>query len=234
VEKRFLWTFAIGHFALGYLVGKGSAKLAKVKINVPLLLAASVLPDVDLLLRFLMHRVPTHSFIAITALMIPFFAVYRKKAFPYYAALLSHIFIGDFFIGGIELLWPLSQGWFEVLNITTTSLSNIAIELVLFVLTLLVMYKLGDLQALRRFNSKSWALIIPSGAILGPLLSIGRGQENALPILLVIPSLFYLALFSYSFIVWLKGKPNPGRTETKGEMEKLIKANRASYKSDSN
>ena len=183
MEKRFLWTFAIGHFALGYLLGKGSAKLAKVKINVPLLLAASVLPDVDLLLRFLMHRGPTHSFIAITVLMIPFFVAYRKKALPYYAALLSHIFIGDFFTGGIELLWPLSQGWFEALNITTTSLSNIAIELALFVLTLLVMYKLGDLQTLLRFNSKSWALIIPSGAILGPLLSIGRGQENALPIL---------------------------------------------------
>jgi membrane-bound metal-dependent hydrolase YbcI (DUF457 family) len=233
VEKRFLWTFAVGHFALGYLLGKGSAKLAKVKINIPLLLAASVLPDVDLLLRFLMHRGPTHSFIAITVLMIPFFIAYRKKAIPYYAALLSHIFIGDFFTGGIELLWPLSQGWFETLNITTTSLSNIAIELALFALTLLVMYKLGDFQTLLRFNSKGWALIIPLGSILGPLLSIGQGQENALPILLGIPSLFYLVLFSYSLIVWLKGKPNQGRTETKGKMEKLIKANPASYKSDS-
>ena len=63
-----------------------------------------------------MHRGPTHSFITITVLMIPFFVVYRKQAIPYFAALLSHIFIGDFFTGGIELFWPLSHDWFGALN----------------------------------------------------------------------------------------------------------------------
>ena len=181
-----------------------------------MLLAASVLPDVDLLLRFLMHRGPTHSLITITVLMIPFFVAYRKQAIPYYAALLSHILIGDFFTGGVELLWPLSHSWFGALNLEVTSLPSVVTELVLFVLTLPVMYKLGDLQTLLRYNSKSWALIIPLGAILGPLLSIGRGQENALPLLLVIPSLFYIVLFSYSLIVWLKGKPSHNKIETKG------------------
>jgi len=50
--------FAIGHFALGYIFGKGTSKLAKVALNLPLLLATSVLPDVDLLFRFLTHRGP--------------------------------------------------------------------------------------------------------------------------------------------------------------------------------
>jgi hypothetical protein len=90
-----------------------------------------------------------------------------------------------------------------VLNLATTGLPSVAIELGLFVLTLPVMYKLGDLQTLLRFNSQSWALIIPWGAILGPLLAVGRGQESALPILLVIPSVIYLFLFSYSLIAWL-------------------------------
>ena len=184
-------------------------------MNLPLLLAASVLPDLDLALPFLMHRGPTHSLITITVLMIPFFIAYRKQAIPYYAALLSHILIGDFFTGGVELLWPLSHSWFGALTLEVTSLPSIVTELVLFVLTLPVMYKLGDLQTLLRYNSKSWALIIPLGAILGPLLSIGRGQENALPLLLVIPSLFYIVLFSYSLIVWLKGKPNTARIETR-------------------
>jgi len=91
---------------LGYIFGKTSSKLAKVKVNLPLLLASSVLPDVDLLLRFLTHRGPTHSILTITVLMIPFFVVYRKKTIPYYAAILSHILIGDFFTGGIQLFWP--------------------------------------------------------------------------------------------------------------------------------
>jgi len=189
-----------------------------------LLLAASVLPDVDLLLRFLTHRGPTHSFIAITVLMIPFFVAYRKQALPYYAALLSHIFIGDFFTGGIELLWPLSHSWFGALNLATTGLQSVAIELVLFLVTFPVMYKLGDLQTLLKFNSQSWALIIPLGAILGPLLSVGRGQESALPLLLVIPSLFYLVLFGYALIIWLKGRSKQDRIEPRGKMETLIKA----------
>ena len=138
--------FAIGHFALGYLIGRGSAKFAQVKVNLPLLLLASVLPDIDLLLRFLMHRGPTHSLITLTVLMIPFFAVYRKQAIPYFAALLSHVLIGDFFAGGNELFWPLSQGWFGALNLEVHSLPNVLLELGLFLLTVPIMFKLGDLK----------------------------------------------------------------------------------------
>jgi membrane-bound metal-dependent hydrolase YbcI (DUF457 family) len=196
-------TFAIGHFALGYIFGKSSAKLAKVEINLPLLFTASVLPDIDLLLHFITHRGPTHSIITITLLMIFFFAYYGKKAIPYYAALLSHVLVGDFFTGGVELFWPLSDGLIQFLNLEVTSLPSITAELSLFLITLPAMYKLGDLQTLLKFNSKSWILFIPIGSLLGPLLFIGRGQESALPLLLVVPSLFYLVLFSYALIIWL-------------------------------
>jgi len=198
--------FAVGHFALGYLFGKGSSKLARVKVNLPLLLAASVLPDIDLILRFLMHRGPTHSILTITALMIPFFVVYRRQAIPYYAALLTHILIGDFFTGGIELFWPLSQHWFGAINLQVNSLPVAALELSLFLITLPLMYKLGDLQTLLKPHNKNWALIIPLGAILGPLLLLGRGQESALPTLLIVPSLFFVCLFAYALYVWIRGK----------------------------
>ena len=204
IRKEVFWTFAIGHFALGYLFGKGSSKLAHVKVNLPLLLAASVLPDVDLLLRFLTHRGPTHSILTIVVLMIPFFVVYRKQAVPYFAALLSHILIGDFFTGGIQLFWPLSHNTFGLLNFEVTSMPVAVTELVLFVVTVPLMFKVGDLQTLLKAYNKNWALVIPLGAVLGPLLSLGRGQENALPILLVVPSLFYIGLFAYSMFVWLR------------------------------
>ena len=198
--------FAVGHFALGYLFGKGSSKLARVKVNLPLLLAASVLPDIDLILRFLMHRGPTHSILTITALMIPFFVVYHRQAIPYYAALLTHILIGDFFTGGIELFWPLSQHWFGAINLQVNSLPVAALELSLFLITLPLMYKLGDLQTLLKPHNKNWALIIPLGAILGPLLLLGRGQESALPTLLIVPSLFFVCLFAYALYVWIRDK----------------------------
>ena len=193
---------------MGYIFGKGSSKLAKVKVNLPLLLAASVLPDVDLILRFIMHRGPTHSIITITVLMIPFFAIYRKQAIPYYAALLSHILIGDFFTGGIELLWPLSQNWFGALNYSVTSLTVQITELTLFAATLPIMYKLKDLQSLFKAHNKNWALIIPLGAVLGPLLALGRAGETAIPTLLAIPSLFYVFLFAYSIFVEIRSKYN--------------------------
>ena len=178
-------------------------------MNLPLLLAASVLPDIDLALRFLMHRGPTHSIITMTALMIPFFIIYRKQALPYYAALLSHSLIGDFFTGGSQLFWPLSQNLFGALNLEVSGLTNVVIELSLFSVTLPIMYKLGDLQTLLKPHNKNWVLIIPLVATLGPLLTIGRGEETSLPTLLVIPSLFYVGLFAYSLLVELKSNHKP-------------------------
>jgi len=173
-------------------------------VNLPLLLAASVLPDVDLLLSFLMHRGLTHSFIIITGLMIPFFVVYRKQAIPYYAALLSHIFIGDFFTGGAQLFWPLSQSQFGVLNVSVFSLPNVIAELTLFFVTLPIMYKLGDLQTLLKPHNTNLALIIPFCAVLGPLLPLGQNPIITLPSLLVVPSLFYMGLFAFSMLVELR------------------------------
>jgi len=156
-----------------------------------------------------MHRGPTHSVISITLLMIPFFIVYRKQAIPYYAALLSHVLIGDFFAaGGVQLFWPLSQNLFGAVDVKMASLTNVITEFALFSLTLPIMYKLGDLQTLLKPHNKNLALIIPLGAVLGPLLAVGRGPESALPTLLAVPSLFYVALFTYSIFVELRAKHN--------------------------
>lgn len=150
-------------------------------MNLPLLLAASVLSDVDLLLRFLMHRGPTHSIITISVLMIPFFVVYRKKAIPYYAALLSHILIGDFFTGGIQLFWPFSNNLFGATNLTVHSLPIVLTELALFASTLSLMYKLGDLQTLFKPHNYNSALIIPLCAILGLCSRLVKEQRMLFP-----------------------------------------------------
>jgi len=203
--------FAIGHFALGYIFGKGTSKLAKVALNLPLLLATSVLPDVDLLFRFLTHRGPTHSIITISLLMIPFFIIYRKQALPYFAAMLTHILIGDFFTGGVMLFWPLSHDLFGALDFAVTSLSIETVELVLFLLVVPVMYKMGDLQTLLKPHNKNWALIIPLGSVIGPLISLGRGQEGSLPTLLVVPSLLCIVIFTYSIFIWLRAGINQNK-----------------------
>ncbi|MBT0158693.1 hypothetical protein G4O51_01775 [Candidatus Bathyarchaeota archaeon A05DMB-2] len=198
-------TFAIGHFALGYLSGTASSRLSKVKTNLPLLLVVSVLPDIDLIFRFLQHRGPTHSLITFTVLMAPFFLIYRKRAVPYYVALLSHSFIGDFFTGGVELFWPLSHSWFGV-DIGVTSLTNVAIELALFAVTLALMVGTRDILSLLHSGNHNLVLFIAFGAVLGPMLQFGRGYEQFLPTLLIAPSLFYLGLFIYSMSIELWSK----------------------------
>jgi len=153
--------------------------------------------------------------------MIPFFVVYRKKAIPYYAAMLSHILIGDFFTGGIEVLWPLSKNMFGAINFEVNSLPIALTELILFLFTLPFMYKLGDLKDLLKPNSKSWTQIIPLGSIIGPLVtltisvSLGQSQENTLPALLVIPSLIYIGIFTYSLNAWLKWRHKNNKTTPK-------------------
>jgi len=192
--------FAIGHFAIGYLTEKASAKTLKVQLNMPLLLAASVIPDIDLLLRFIEHRGPTHSLVTIIALTVPFLIYYRKAAIPYTVALASHSLIGDLFTGGTQLFWPLSTEWVGALNIDVNSLTNSLLELTLFLISIAIMFKTGDLRKIAKDKHKV-ALLLPFGAVIGPMLAAGRGAEYALPILLVIPSLFCLALFAYSMLV---------------------------------
>jgi len=203
--------YAIGHFALGYLFGKGSSKTLKTKLNMPLLLVVSVIPDIDLILQFVdpalfMHRGPTHALFTLTAVAIPFLIIYRKLAVPYYAAVLSHSLIGDFFTGGLELFWPFSQGWFGVPSIQVSSLPSVTTEIILFVLAFAIMFRTRDLHALLKPSNYNWTLLIAFGAVLGPLTDVGAGYESSLPFPLWIPSIFCLVLFAYSILVELRRK----------------------------
>ena len=72
------------------------------------------------------------------------------------------------------------------------------------------MFKLKDLQTLLKPNNHNLYLIIAFGAVLGPLLVLGRNYQDATPTLLIIPSLFWLGLFAYSLIVELRVKLSEG------------------------
>ena len=44
-------SFAVGHFAIGYLLSKATGKFLKVDVNVPLVLVLAIIPDTDIVLR---------------------------------------------------------------------------------------------------------------------------------------------------------------------------------------
>ena len=135
--------FAVGHMAIAYLLGKGSSKALHVGLNIPILLVLSILPDIDIVFDFLtgaqIHRGPTHSLVFAVLLFIPIFLYYRKRAVPYFLALISHSVIADYFIGGqLQLLWPLSRARFGAYQLGFPRIDildniNIILEVSLFI-----------------------------------------------------------------------------------------------------
>ena len=189
--------------ALAYLLGKASAKLSKVNFNIPLILVLSIIPDIDIIFQFLfkseIHRGPTHSIIIATIVFIPFFVLYRQKAIPYFAALASHSLIGDFLIGGhLQLLWPLSSNEFGFPYINIYNPINIALEFTLFAIATIIMFKTRDLFLLFRNRKLNLILAIPIFTVLLPTF---LSYPLRVPILLVLPHLFYLVLFTISVLI---------------------------------
>ena len=197
--------------ALAYLLGKASGKLLNVNFNIPLILVLSIIPDIDILFDFLfnsdIHRGPTHSVIMAILIFIPFFVLYRKKSVPYFVALASHSLIADLIIGGnLQLLWPLSASEFGLYElgfpyIDIYSPINIALEFTLFIVALLVMLKTRDLLHFFRNSKLNLVLVIPIFTVLLPTLA---SYPLTVPILLILPHLFYLLLFaiSVSIVLW--------------------------------
>jgi len=192
--------YAVGHFALGYLTGKLASKSLAVKINLPLLFLASVFPDIDLLIPGLAHRGPLHSVVVSCIFFIPLFLFYRKKAVPYFVALIQHLVIGDFLTGGTQLLWPVSTAMYG-LDIGIHSLTNIGLELVLFLISITVMFKTKDAMSLFKHRPSNMILSIP---VLTVLLPTVIRFPLYVPPLLLVPHLVYLALFSLSILMDLK------------------------------
>lgn len=171
------------------------------RLNLALLFTVSVLPDFDFLLfTFFKHREPSHSLLFSLLVCLPFLVVYKKKAFPYFVALLSHSLLGDIFSGGIQLFWPFSTDWISISNLYVRGVFSVGLELVLFVVCTVVMVVNKDFQRLLFSKTNRGYWLVPLGIVLGPLLIGTIYPYYNLPLLLVVPSLFYLAIFSYSII----------------------------------
>ncbi len=185
--------FAVGHLALGYITGKTSSQALKLKVNIPLLFVFSVLPDIDLLLPFMTHRGATHSIIVLAAISIPLLLLYKKTVVPYIFAIAQHSLIGDFFGGGIQLLWPISKAWIGF-EIPLSILTDVTLELLFFAASLLLMLWTKDLYLMLKPDQHNLLLIVPAATTILPLLRLGMN----IPVELIIPHLAYSILFAIS------------------------------------
>lgn len=200
--------FAVGHMSIAYLLGKSSSKALKTKIFIPLLLVLSILPDIDIIYDLLtgaqIHRGPTHSIVVAVLVFIPIFIRYRKKAIPYFLALISHSAIADFIIGGqVELFWPLTSRQFGLHELGGPYINiwdplNIVAEVTLFVIAMAILYKSGDWRVFFKADKRNIVLFIPIVCVLLPS-TIGYPFEDSLLFTsptLAIAHLIYLALFT--------------------------------------
>jgi len=193
--------FAVGHLALGYITGKASSKLLDVDVNIPLLLLASVISDVDLLIPGLKHRGPTHSLTISFLLFIPALMVYGKRAVPYFIAAVQHSLLGDYLTGGgTQLLWPVASNWYGI-GIEITSLTNVYLEWTFFLMSLTLMLKTRDLWTLFKHHPSNLMLTIP---VLTLILPAFLSFPLTVPSGLIIPHLIYLTILSVSALIDIK------------------------------
>jgi membrane-bound metal-dependent hydrolase YbcI (DUF457 family) len=193
-------SFAIGHFAAGYILAKGSGRLLKVNLNIPIVLTLSIIPDADIIIgQGVYHRGPTHSIILAFLVFLPAFVIYKKTAIPYFIALIQHSLLGDYITGGnIQLFWPLVLRGYGTDWLNITSPANITIEWSLFLGSVLIMFKAKDLHALLRPKKSNLILTIPTLTVLLPTL---LDFPLHVPIWLMPPHMFYLVLFLASLSI---------------------------------
>jgi len=205
LQRRNKTRFAVGHMALGHILGKTSSKLLKTNLNIPLVLTLSIIPDIDILAEhvpvlapILQHRGPAHSFVVSFIIFIPFFVLYRKTAVPYFIALVQHALIGDYLTGGgLQLFWPISQQRFGLAGASIMSAENVALEFSLFVVSIAILLITRDIVALFQAHRSNLILMIPIFTVLLPTF---LSYPLSVPAWLIVPHLVYMVLFAASVI----------------------------------
>ena len=193
--------FAVGHFALGYIFSKTSSKTLKINFHIPTILVLSVIPDIDILIPFLEHRGLTHSIITASIVFVPIFAIYHKKATPYFIALIQHSLIGDYLVGGkTQLLFPLTTQYYGT-GLNILSQTSIALEWATFLASMLVMLAVKDMKIFFQQHNSNLILTIPTFTVLLPIfLAFPLG----VPPVLMPPHIVYLVLFITSIVTDIK------------------------------
>ena len=210
--------------ALGYILGKSSARLVKTNLNIPLVLVLSVIPDIDILAEHIdglasviPHRGPIHSVIVALVVFLPIFIIYHKAALPYFIALIQHALIGDYFSGGqLELFWPITQQKFGY-PMSIQSIQNVGLELSLFIVSIILLLATKDLRKMLRPHKSNLILAIPTFTVLLPTFA---EYPLRVPILMIPPHVIYTIIFAASIIIELWTLLRSEKTRISGGQQK--------------
>jgi hypothetical protein len=193
--------FAVGHTAISYLIGKILGRKTHQVSSIAMLWIFALLPDVDLLFSpVLEHRGPTHSLILATIIFAPIFLVSFKKAVPYYAALVSHSLIGDYFTdGGVAMFWPILPDFIRSGTFLAMGASfEVHLELALFLTMFLSLIVSRDFHILFDSGKMNNLLFIPLATVVLPIMF---KFPMVVPPLLFIPHIILMGIMIVSFSI---------------------------------
>jgi len=129
---------------------------------------------------------------------IPIFAIYHRKAIPYFIALITHSLIGDYIVGGrIQLLWPITTQFYGT-GISIKSQTNITTEWIIFLSSIIIMLETKDASTFFQQHNSNLVLFIPTFTVLMPTF---LSFPLDVPLWLIPPHLFYMFLYSASIIL---------------------------------
>jgi hypothetical protein len=112
--------------------------------------------------------------------------------------LIQHFLIGDYLAGGgIQLLWPITTQHFGI-GLSIRSQTNITIEWVTFLASMIIMLKAKDTVKLLQPHNSNLILAIPIFTVLLPTF-ISFPMD--VPAWLIPPHLVYMAVFLASIAV---------------------------------
>lgn len=102
--------FFAGHMILAYILNRILIKNTDLAYSLPLIFAASILPDLDFLFHpIFAHHTITHSITFWAIFYIPIFVLKRWAAVPYIIATFSHFLLGDIITGTPTLFYGVSD-----------------------------------------------------------------------------------------------------------------------------
>jgi len=112
--------------------------------------------------------------------------------------------IGDYIAGGqTQLLWPITTQYFGT-TIDIRSPTNVTIEWIIFVASMIIMLKTKDTATFFRRQKSNLILIIPTATVLlPPFLGIPLG----VPVWLIPPHTVYIAIFLTAIFIELPQIP---------------------------
>ena len=150
------------------------------KLSVPAVLMLGVLPDFDLFLWGfgVVHHTFTHSLFFWFVIFAPVMVVFRRKSIPYLVAVVQHFAFGDFLVGDVMILWPLSSSYFGF-DIAMPSIPDVALETAGLLLAAGIVYLNGDLRRLLSADTRNISMYLPLTALLTSMLFFAVDQPIA-------------------------------------------------------